>query len=129
MRLLCDEDFGAGVPTALSAIGYDARSLAQMGWRGQPDVAWLARAGDLGMLVLSCNEKMLLVPRARRTIISARVGIVFLTTGEERPERVLLTLIRKWDALETLDSTERRPFAKFILHNGRISDSYRGPKL
>lgn len=129
MILLCDEDFGSGVPTALSAIGYDARSLAQMGWRGQPDVAWLARAGDLGMLVLSCNEKILLVPSARRTIIDAGVGIVFLTTGEERPERVLLTLIRKWDALETLDSTEPRPFARFLSPNGKISDSYRGLAL
>ena len=32
-------------------------------------------------------------------------------------------------ALETLDSTERRPFTKFISHNGRISDSYRGLRL
>ena len=129
MRLLCDEDVGTGVPNALRAVGYDARSLVQMGWRGQPDVVWLARAGDLGMLVLSCNKKMLRVPSERRTIISAGVGIVFLTTGEERPAKVLLTLLKKWDALETLDSTEPRPFAKFMSPNGRISDSYQGLTL
>ena len=90
---------------------------------------WLAWAGNAGMLVLSCNKKMLRVPSERQAIIDSNVGIVFLTTGEERPARVLLTLLRRWDALEQLDSTEPRPFAKFLSPNGRLSDSYRGLNL
>ena len=81
------------------------------------------------MLVLSCNKKMLTVPSELQAIIDNKVGIVFLTTGEERPARVLLTLLRKWDALELLDDTEPRPFAKFLSPNGRISDSFRGIRL
>ena len=81
------------------------------------------------MLVLSCNKKMLLVPTERQAIVNDNVGIVFLTTGEERPARVLLTLLRRWDTLEEIDSATPRPFAKFLSPNGRISDSYRGVRL
>lgn len=129
MRLLCDEDIGTGVPNALKAVGYDAQALVQLGWGGRPDVEWLAWAGSARMLVLSCNKKMLLVPSERQAIISAHVGIVFLTTGEERPARVLLTLLRRWDALEKLASITPRPFARFPSPNGRLSDSYRGLAL
>jgi hypothetical protein len=127
--LLCDEDIGTGVPTALTAVGYDARALVRQGWGGRPDVEWLAWAGNAGMLVLSCNKKMLRVPSERQAIIDTKVGIVFLTTGEERPARVLLTLLRRWDALEKLDSTTPRPFAKFLSPNGKIKDSYRDLRL
>ncbi len=129
MILLCDEDIGTGVPNALHAVGYDAHSMVGMGWQGRPDVEWLALAGQAGMLVLSCNKKMLSVPSERQAIIDNKVGIVFLTTGEERPARVLLTLLRRWDALEEIDSATPRPFAKFLSPNGRISDSYRGVGL
>ena len=129
MILLCDEDIGTGVPTALTAVGYDARALVRQGWGGRPDVEWLAWAGGAQMLVLSCNKKMLLVPTERQAIFSNNVGIVFLTTGEERPARVLLTLLRRWDALEEIDSATTRPFAKFLSPNGRISDRYRGLSL
>lgn len=129
MILLCDEDIGTGVPNALHAVGYDAHSMVGMGWQGRPDVEWLALAGQAGMLVLSCNKKMLLVPTERQAIVSNNVGIVFLTTGEERPARVLLTLLRRWEALEEIDSATPRPFARFLSPNGRISDSYRGVRL
>ena len=129
MILLCDEDIGTGVPDALHAVGYDVHSMVGMGWKGRPDVEWLALAGNAGMLVLSCNKKMLTVPSEWQAIIDNEVGIVFLTTGEERPARVLLSLLRKWNALELLDSTEPRPFAKFLSPNGKISDSFRGIRL
>ena len=129
MILLCDEDIGTSVPDALHAVGYDAHSMVGMGWRGMHDVDWLALAGNAGMLVLSCNKKMLTVPSERQAIIDNKVGIVFLTTGEERPARVLLTLLRKWDALELLDSSEPRPFARFLSPNGRFSQSFRGLAL
>ena len=129
MILLCDEDIGTGVPDALHAVGHDAHSMVGMGWKGRPDVEWLALAGNAGMLVLSCNKKMLTVPSERQAIIDNKVGIVFLTTGEERPAKVLQTLLRKWDALELLDSAESRPFARFLSPNGRLSENYRGLSL
>ena len=129
MILLCDEDIGTGVPNALHAVGFGAHSMVGLGWQGMPDVEWLALAGSAGMLVLSCNKKMLTVPSERQAIIDNKVGIVFLSTGEERPARVLLTLLRKWDALELLDSAESRPFARFLSPNGRLSESYRGLSL
>lgn len=129
MILLCDEDIGTGVPAALHAVGFDAHSMVGRGWQGRPDVEWLALAGQAGMLVLSCNKKMLTVPSERQAILDNKVGIVFLTTGEERPARVLLALLRKWEGLELLDSAEQRPFAKFLSPNGRLSNSFRGISL
>ncbi len=78
------------------------------------------------MLVLSCNKKMLTVPSEHQAIVDNKVGIVFLTTGEERPAKVLLTLLRKWDALELLDDTEKRPFARFLNGRGQVLDTYQG---
>ena len=103
--------------------------MFHVGWGGMPDVQWLAWAGQAGMMVFSCNKKMLTVPSERQSIIDNKVGIVFLTTGEERPARVLLTLLRKWADIELLDSAESRPFARFLSPNGRLSESYRGSAL
>lgn len=82
LELLCDEDIGTGVPTALRAVDYQAFALVRLGWGGRPDVEWLAWAGQNRYLVLSCNKKMLLVPEERDTIIREKVGLVFLNHGE-----------------------------------------------
>ena len=83
MILLCDDDVGTGVPNALKAVGYPAFSLQHLGWGGKPDIWWLAQAGDNGWLVFSCNKKQLKVKRERQTIIDHKVGVVYLTNGEE----------------------------------------------
>ena len=127
--LLCDEDIGTGVPRALHAVAYDARALFDMGWAGTPDVQWLVRAGQMGCLVLSCNKKMLLVESEKATIIRERVGIIYLTNGEEVPAKVLKILLTKWNALELLDSTEQRPFVRFLSPNGHLAVRYRDFRL
>ena len=129
MILLCDEDVGTGVPIALNAVGYDARSLRGMSWGGLPDQFWLEKAGQLEWLVLSCNKRMLKVTAERNTIIRERVGIVFLTSGEEQPSRVLLRLLQKWPDLELLWDTTPRPFARFLFANNRLSDEFRDYRL
>jgi hypothetical protein len=110
-------------------VGRDARSLVQLGWNGKPDVQWLADAGRLGWLVFSSNKKMLQVPSERATIIRERVGIVFLTNGEEYLATQLRLLLVKWEWLENLDRLMPRPFARFLAPNGRTSDRYRNLKL
>lgn len=125
MILLCDEDIGVGVPNALYGVGYDARSIVGMSWGGKPDEFWLTKAGQLDFLVLSCNKKMLKVKAARDTIVPSRVGIVFLTTGEEHPPTVLMRLLRKWSDLELLWNTTERPFAQFLFSNNHLSQTFR----
>lgn len=131
MILLCDEDIGAGVPTALHLVGYETVSMVNAGWLSRPDVEWLAEAGRRGWLVLSCNKKMLQVPFERETIIREKVGIVFLTTGQERSATVLWLLLGNWDKLAQIDADTARPFARFLSPRGRgrITDSYRGLRL
>ena len=125
MILLCDEDVGTGVPKALTAVGYDARSLVDMNWQGQPDEFWLAKAGQLEWLVLSCNKRMLKVEAERSTIIRESVGIVFLTTGQEIPRAILLRLLKKWPDLELLWESTSRPFARFLIGNNQLKEKFR----
>lgn len=129
MRVLFDEDTGTGVPRALKLVGYDAISQYDIGWAGHKDPDWLPRAGSLGLLVVSCNKKMLAVPLERQLIINHQVGIIYLTTGVEHPPNVLRLLLAKWHILELLNDTEPRPFARFLSPNGRLSDTYRGLHL
>ncbi len=129
MILLCDEDIGTGVPNALTAVGYDARSLIGMSWGGLPDQFWLTKAGQLGLLVLSCNKKMLKVAEERDTIIRENVGIVFLTSGEEHPPKVLLSLLKRWSDIELLWDTTPKPFARFLSPNNRLLDRFRDFRL
>ena len=129
MILLCDEDIGTHVPRALTLVERDARSLFQMGWQGTADTWWLTKAGRLGWLVFSANKKMLRVPIEREAIQRERVGIVFLTNGEEYLARQLWLLLVKWPWLEYIDCNLPRPFAKFLSPTGRVSDSYKDLKL
>ena len=131
MQLLCDEDVGAGVPRALYNVGYSARALVDLKWGGKPDVKWLAMAGQNNWLVFSCNKRMLLVQDEKQAIIDHKVGIVFLTNGEEHSPRVLKLLLNRWHWLESIDKPEDKPFAYFLSLNGRISQTftYRGIKL
>lgn len=124
-----DEDVGTRVPQALAIVGYDAKSLILLGWTGQPDTEWLARAGQAGWLVFSCNKKMLLVPDERDTIIREKVGIIYLTNGEEHVPKVLRLLLSKWDTLEALHAETPRPFARFLSPKGRLTDKYKHYKL
>jgi hypothetical protein len=67
---------------------------------------------------------MLRVPHERKAIEDAKVGIVFLTKGEERLADVLWLLLVKWNWLEV-----DRPFARFLSPTGHVSDSWRDLKL
>jgi hypothetical protein len=72
---------------------------------------------------------MLRVPSERAVIISTKVGIVYLTKGEEYLLDVLSLLLRKWDTLDALDKTTPRPFARFLSPGGVMSDKWRDLKL
>jgi hypothetical protein len=127
--LLCDEDIGTKVPTALSLVGYDVRSIHQMGWSGKPDTWWLAEAGRLGWLVFSCNTRMLRVPLESSAIQDNQVGIIYLTSGEQYLPKVLWLLLVKWPWLQDINRNLPRPFARFLSPTGRVTDSYRRLKL
>ena len=129
MKLLCDEDVGTSVPKALSAVGFHARSLVSMGWKGKPDEFWLKKAGKLELLVLSRNIGMLKVEAERDVIMQEGVGIVFLTNAQRPPSEVLLQLLKKWDDLEHLWQTTPRPFARFLSAQNRILHKFRTYRL
>lgn len=129
MILLTDEDIGTSVPSALTLVGYDARSLFLMDWHTRPDTWWLQKAGALGWLVFSANKRMLRVPTEREAIINAKVGIFYLTKGEEHLPDVLSLLLRKWSYLDLLDRTTERPFARFLSPQGVLTQSWRDLSL
>ena len=63
---------------------------------GKVDVEWLRDVGKRGWLAFSCNKKMLLVPSERECIIKNKVGVIFLTSGEEYPAKVLRLLLSQY---------------------------------
>lgn len=119
MILLCDEDIGTHVPKALQLVRYRTMSLHQRGWRSWDDPEWLAIAGQKKWLVFSANKRMLEVPNERSTIIREKVGIVYLTNGEEHIDRVLWLLLVKWKRLQYIDQNEPRPFVFFLSPRGQ----------
>ncbi len=129
MILVCDENIGTGVPKALALVGYDTHYMVALGWAGKKDEEWLPWVGQNQWLLFSCNKKMLLVPSERTCIVQNEVGVVFLTSGEEYPARVLRLLLTKWETLELLWQTTERPFARFLSPNGRITAKYRHYQL
>ena len=125
MKLLCDEDIGTGIPRALYGVDRDARSTIDLGWRTYGDTRWLTLAGQGSWLIFRKNKRMLLATDERDTIIREKLGIIYLTTGNEHPHAMLRNLLTKWEALELIDQTLQRPFARFLSPNGRISSQYR----
>ena len=120
MILLCDENVGTRVPRALKLVGLNTVSLADRYGLGKNDVDWLKDVGKRGWLVFSYDKRMLDVPWERETIIAEKVGIVFLTSGDEHLHKVLLLLLKKWEWLEQIDQTTPRPFAYHLSPYGRI---------
>ena len=129
MILVCDEDCGTGIPKALGLVGYNTHNFVELRWSGKKDVEWLPWVGQNEWLLFSYNKKQLQVATEWNAIIENRVGIVYLTSGEEFAAKVLLLLLKKWETLELLWDTTERPFARFLHPNGQITDKYRGLEL
>lgn len=124
MNLFCDEDIGTRVPRALQRVGLRVQWVVQRynpGHRGQviTDVRWLTDAGRNGWLAFSSNTDMLNVQEERETIINEKVGIVFLTSGQERLPDMLRLLLNKWAWLEAIDQQITRPFVYTLTIKGR----------
>lgn len=129
MILLCDEDCGTGIPKALALVGYSTHYFVELGWSGKRDEEWLPWVGQKEWLLFSYNKKQLVVPTEWNAIIENKVGVVYLTSGEEFAAKVLLLLLKKWEALELLWNTTERPFARFLHPNGVITNKYRRLQL
>lgn len=120
MILYADENVGTRVPKALKLVSLQAISAISKGGVGEPDIQWLERVGKKGWLGLSCNKNILDVPEERDAIIKNKVGIVFLSSGNLHPKDILTIVLRKWHWLETIDESERRPFAFYLYPSGQL---------
>ena len=125
MILFCDEDVGTSIPRELNLVGCETKYIHGLGWDGRPDTFWLTEVGRNGWLAFSYNKKILTVPSERAAIINERVGIVFLTSGQEYLRNVLKLLLTKWEYFESLWDTTNRPFARFLSPRGRMTSIYR----
>lgn len=119
MIFACDEDVGTRIPRALNLVGLSTLSFRDTGLLGVPDVHWLAEAGAKRWFIFSCNKAMLDIAIERDTIVREKVGIVFLTSGQERLSNTLRLILAKWEWFEFVDSTIARPFAFLLYPTGR----------
>lgn len=122
MKIFVDEDAGASIGRALAAVGVQAEYVA--GGRAiRPatrDEIWIPWAGREGSLVLSRNTGILEAEAQRALLMAARVGVVFLPPYLS-PLALLRLLMKRWDWLETLDATQKRPFAYRMSASGRTT--------
>ena len=117
MKLFFDEDVGKGIPEALRLVGVRDVDFIGKGRRvgkGTRDEDWLPYAGRQGALVFSFNTGILVAEGQRELVISERVGIVFLTSGQELARDVLRLILNQWSWLETIDASTTRPFAYLL---------------
>lgn len=123
--MLCDEDIGTGVPNALYGVGYEVSAMTKMSLPKE-DRHWLPIVGQRGWLVFSANKRMLWNDAELAAIKDDKIGIVYLTGGEEHPAKVLLALLRRWPDLETLHANEPRPFVSFLGLRGGLRKEWPG---
>ncbi len=90
------------------------------GAESEPDIQWLARVGKKGWLGLSCNKDILNVPEERDALVNNGAGVVFFSTGNLHPKDKLFLLLRRWEWMEKVDSTENRPFAFYLYPTGQV---------
>ena len=115
-----DENMGYRIPSALKLLRLKViPGVKKEQGGGQDDIAYLKRAGQKGWLAISANKHMLDVQSERDTIISEKVGIVFITDGQMKRPDLMLLLLKKWDWFETIDKEEQRPFAFYLYPSGR----------
>ncbi len=129
MKLFVDENLGKGIPEALRAIEIGTVEYVRHAFRkrlqrgefpdGIKDEDWIPFAGRGGWLVFSCNTAILRAEAQRDLWIRARVGGVFLTSGQEKKREILQLILKKWDWLETIDLHEPRPFAYLMPLSGK----------
>jgi hypothetical protein len=118
--ILFDEDLGTRVPDALRLVGYRrVISMKTQGWLSRDDVDWLTIAGRRGWIIFSNNKRMLTVPEEEQTIIREKVGIVFLTSGYEHVDKVLLLMLKKWTWFQHIDKNDNRPFVYMLSPRGK----------
>ena len=102
----------------MKLVGLPAVSAVSKGAASEPDVQWIARAGKKRWLGLSCNKKIISVPEERDAIINNNAGIVFFVSGDLHPKDKLLLVLRKWEWMDDVDRTEKRPFAFHLYNSG-----------
>ena len=123
MILFFDEDCGRAVPEALARVGirvdYVGKKSKGKGVRlGAKDPDWIQRAGKLRHLVFSCNQSILSNEAERKLVIDHKVGIVFLSTGQEQKIDFLRLILNNLDWLEWIDENMPKPFAFRITITG-----------
>jgi len=112
---------GSRIPAALKTLGFKViPGVKKRYGGGQDDIDYLKRAGQKRWLAISANKHMLDVKEERATIISEKVGIVFVTEGQMHRPQLMLLLLKKWGWLEVIDKAEERPFAFYLYPSGKI---------
>ncbi|HET7738320.1 MAG TPA: hypothetical protein VFK32_07085, partial [Tepidiformaceae bacterium] len=128
VNIFFDEDNGTGIPRALrllriptARIYFPSNEPGALIAKGAKDVERIPRVGREGWLVFSQNRAMLDNERELELLVQHRVGIVFLTNGNQRAHLVMRLLLNRWPWLESVDAGVNRPFAYLLTLYGRVT--------
>jgi hypothetical protein len=75
------------------------------------DLTWMRFAAENSYMAISADTAILDSASERQTLIEARLGVVFLTSGTEYAADVMAWILRRRAWLKTLYDSEPRPFA------------------
>lgn len=87
-RILVDQSLGQkAVPTFFREAGFDTTTIQELfGHTKVRDVEWIARAGELNMVVAHKDARIRYRPAERRAVIEAKLRLLCLTSGNMKTE-------------------------------------------
>lgn len=126
MSFLVDEQLSPRIARALREMGksvdhvYDISELG----KGAKDPEVIGYCGRYDVCLISLDRAMLRTPHLYQLIHSAEVAAFYLRGKGKRaptPWPAFKTLVKQWDEMERLASTERRPFVRLVRPTGSVA--------
>lgn len=124
MKLFFDRNSGRRFPQILRDLRIPAEILIYHEIFPQqdaiPDDIWLSRAGTEGWIVISHESKWQRVPAERQAIIQHQVGCFSLWGASAVQWKKARALLRAFEEIQRIATSEPRPFLYRIIDSGRI---------
>jgi hypothetical protein len=115
-----DRSIGRRVPDALKLLGADVVKHDDFFEQRTPDDQWLVAAAQSGWIVVTKDKRIRFNEAERRAIHDARVGCFVLLSPKLTRWTMAGLLLRVWDRLEEIATSEPRPFIYGVYADGSV---------
>ena len=109
------------VPNAFKLLGLDVIAHDDQFEQTATDDMWLTVAGEHGWLVITKDDRIRRNEAERAALIGYNVGCFVLSQRNATRWQMAQTLMRAWEAIEQIATTEQRPFLYAVHPDGSLS--------